>query len=239
MMRKHPYQQLLERKRTWTPVKVSKGFIKDEAVDVIRRALSVRHMEVPVGNFIQEALTEIPKASRELLESNVKDEIRHDIALNYAIDAHGADEKAEAEALRIRDAWTAHPDHTILKALVAEKAIFFVILPMFRFLGDSGLRTISQDISRDETVHVASNSLVSLELGLKPSPSLDKLRKATINWVLEPLGRSEDRYLNKQFWLDQSDNLMYAGKAEGFSDTKRARMPAFFETSNSDLPSYA
>ena len=81
--------------------------------------------------------------------------------------------------------------------------------------------------------------MVSLELGLKPSPSLDKLRKATINWVLEPLGRSEDRYLNKQFWLDQSDNLMYAGKAEGFSDTKRARMPAFFETSNSDLPSYA
>ena len=238
-MRKHPYQLLLERKRTWTPVKVSKGFIKDEAVDVIRRALSVRHMEVPVGNFIQEALTEIPKASRELLESNVQDEIRHDIALNYAIDAHGADEKAEAEALRIRDAWTLHPDHTILKALVAEKAIFFVILPMFRFLGDSGLRTISQDISRDETVHVASNSLVSLELGLKPSPSLDKLRKATINWVLEPLGRSEDRYLNKQFWLDQSDNLMYAGKAEGFSDTKRARMPAFFETSNSDLPSYA
>jgi len=239
MMRKHPYQLLLERKRTWTPVKVSKGFIKDEAVDVIKRALAVRHMEVPVGNFIQEALTEIPKASRELLESNVQDEIRHDIALNYAIDAHGADEKAEAEALRIRDAWTLHPDHTILKALVAEKAIFFVILPMFRFLGDSGLRTISQDISRDETVHVASNSLVSLELGLKPSPSLDKLRKATINWVLEPLGRSEDRYLNKQFWLDQSDNLMYAGKAEGFSDTKRARMPAFFETSNSDLPSYA
>ena len=239
MMRKHPYQLLLERKRTWTPVKVSKGFIKDEAVDVIRRALSVRHMEVPVGNFIQEALTEIPKASRELLESNVQDEIRHDIALNYAIDAHGADEKAEAEALRIRDAWTLHPDHTILKALVAEKAIFFVILPMFRFLGDSGLRTISQDISRDETVHVASNSLVSLELGLKPSPSLDKLRKATINWVLEPLGRSEDRYLNKQFWLDQSDNLMYAGKAEGLKDTQRARMPAFFETSNSDLPSYA
>jgi len=239
MMRLHPYDNLLARKRTWTPVKVSKGFIKDEAVDVIKRALAVRHMEVPVGNFIQEALTEIPDASRKLLESNVQDEIRHDIALNYAIDAHGADEKAEAEAFRIRHAWTAHPDHTILKALVAERAIFFVLLPMFRFLGDSGLRTISQDISRDEQIHVASNSLVSLELGLKPSPSLDKLRKATINWVLQPLGRSEDRYLNRQFWLDQSDNLMYAGKAEGLSDTRRARMPAFFETSNSDLPSYA
>jgi hypothetical protein len=39
--------------------------------------------------------------------------------------------------------------------------------------------------------------------------------------------------------LDQSDNLMYAGKTEGLVDTKRARVPAFFETSNSDLPSYA
>ena len=71
------------------------------------------------------------------------------------------------------------------------------------------------------------------------STSLDKLRKATINWVLQPLGDSEDRYLNKKFWLDQSDNLMYRGKAEGLADTKRARVPAFFETSNSDLPSYA
>ena len=238
-MRKHPYDHLLSRKRTWTPVKVSKGFIKDEAVDVIKRALAIRHMELPVGDFIQESLTEVPEASRKLLLSNVQDEVKHDIALNYAIDAHGADEEAEAEALRIRDAWTAHPDHTILKAWVAERAIFFVILPMFRYLGDSGLRTISQDISRDEQIHVASNSLVSLELGLKPSQSLDKLRKATMNWVLQPLGRSEDRYLNRQFWLDQSDNLMYAGKAKGLKETQRGRMPAFFETSNSDLPSYA
>ena len=235
----NPYDKLLARKRTWTPVKTSKGFIKDDAQDVIKRALSVRHLELPVGSFISEAIDEIPKAARELLESNVQDEIKHDIALNFAIDAHGMDQKAEEEGLKIRDAWVQHPDHTVLKALVAERAIFFVLLPMFRFLGDSGLRTISADISRDETVHVGSNTLVCHELGLSPSPSLDKLRKATINWVLQPLGKSEDRYLNKQFWLDQSDNLMYAGKAEGLSDTRRARMPAFFETSNQDLPSYA
>ena len=235
----NPYDKLLARKRTWTPVKTSKGFIKDEAVDVIKRALAVRHMELPVGDFISEAIDEVPEASRKLLLSNVQDEIKHDIALNFAVDAHGEDPQSEAEAFRLRDAWNAHPDHTILKALVAERAIFFVLLPMFRFLGDSGLRTVSADISRDETVHVGSNSLVCHEVGLSPSPSLDKLRKATINWVLQPLGKSEDRYLNKQFWLDQSDNLMYAGKAEGLSDTRRARMPAFFETSNQDLPSYA
>jgi len=238
-MRKHPYQKLLERKRTWTPVQTTKGELRHGSEEAIYRALAIRHMELPVGNFISEALKEIPDLSRELLQSNVKDEERHDLALHFVTQAHGVDEKAEAEAIRLRDAWMAHPDHTILKALVAERAIFFVILPFFRFNGDSGLRTVSADISRDEQIHVAANSLVCNELGLSPSQSLDKLRKATINWIFEPLKNSEERYLNKKFWLDQSDNLMYAGKAEGLKDTQRARMPAFFETSNSDLPSYA
>ena len=151
----------------------------------------------------------------------------------------GTDPKAEAEARRFKEAWESHPDHTVLKAMVAERALFFVLLPFFRFCGDSGLRTVSSDISRDETIHVSANSLVCRELGLTVSPSLDKLRKATINWVMQPLGKSEDKYLDKQFWLDQSDSLMYAGKAEGLIETKRSRMPAFFEMSNSDLPSYA
>jgi len=238
-MRKHPYQQLLERKRTWTPVRPTAGKLKEGSEETIKRALAIRHLELPVGAFIKEALEDIPALSRELLEDNVRDEDRHDIALNYIAEAHGVDEKAEAEAHRLQAAWNAHPDHTVLKALTIEKAIFFVLLPFFRFNGDTGMRVTSADISRDETIHVSGHSLVCKELGLTASPSLDKLRKATINWVLQPLGNSEDRYLNKKFWLDQSDNLMYRGKAEGLADTKRARVPAFFETSNSDLPSYA
>ena len=238
-MRKHPYQQLLERKRTWTPVRPTAGKLKEGSEETIKRALAIRHLELPVGAFIKEALEDIPALSRELLEDNVRDEDRHDIALNYIAEAHGVDEKAEAEAHRLQAAWNAHPDHTVLKALTIEKAIFFVLLPFFRFNGDTGMRVTSADISRDETIHVSGHSLVCKELGLTASPSLDKLRKATINWVLQPLGDSEDRYLNKKFWLEQSDNLMYRGKAEGLADTKRARVPAFFETSNSDLPSYA
>jgi hypothetical protein len=77
-------------------------------------------------------------------------------------------------------------------------------------------------------------------LGLDISPSLDKLRKATINWVMQPLGNStQSKYLNKKFWLDASDRLMYEGKAPELSDTKRARMPAFFEHANTNLPKYA
>ena len=236
----NPYQKLIERKRTWTPVQTTAGTIKEGAHDVLKRALALRHMELPVGDFINEALaTEVPELARELLVSNVKDEEKHDLALGFIALAHGVDEKAEAEALRLREAWTSHPDHTITKAMVAERAIFFVLLPLFRALGDAGMRTVSADISRDEQIHVATNSLVHTELGYNISPSLDKLRKATINWVMQPLGNHADKYLNKKFWLDSSDRLMYEGKAPQLAETKAARMPAFFEHSNVNLPQYA
>ena len=240
-MRKHPYEILLDRKRKWSPVKPTVGKLKNGSEDTIRRALAARHLELPVGAFIKEGLEkDVPDNARKLLTDNVKDEERHDLALQYIVDAHGADENAEKEAKLIRDAWIAHPDHTVTKALVAERAIFFVLLPMFRFYGDAALRTVSADISRDEQIHVGSNSLVCAELGLSPSPSLDKLRKATINWIMEPLGiNTYDKYLDKKFWLDASDRLMYEGKAPEFSETKSARMPAFFDHANPNLPQYA
>lgn len=236
----NPYQKLLNRKRKWSPVQTTAGKLADGAEETIYRALAIRHMELPVGAFIESALSEVPAISADLLRSNIKDEENHDLALSYIANAIGTDAKAEAEALRLRDAWEAHPDHTVLKALVAERAIFFVLLPFFRFNGDAGLRTVSADISRDEQIHVACNSLVCEELGLKPSQSLDKLRKATINWILQPLGtNTQSKYLDKKFWLDASDRLMYEGKAPELSDTKKARMPAFFEHSNVNLPQYA
>ena len=195
----NPYDKLLNRKRKWSPVQTTAGKVMDGAEETLRRALAMRHMEVPVGDFIEEALkNEIPETARELLVSNVRDEERHDLALGYIAEAHGVDEKAEQEAKRIRDAWISHPDHTILKAMVAERAIFFVLLPFFRFNGDAGMRTVSADISRDEQIHVASNSLVCRELGLTVSPSLDKLRKATISWVMSPLKSSSQKYLDKK-----------------------------------------
>jgi hypothetical protein len=237
----NPYQKLLNRKRTWTPVQTTAGKLVEGAEETIYRALAIRHMELPVGDFIDEALkNEVPAASMDLLRSNIKDEEKHDLALGYIANALGVDEKAESEAFRLRDAWIEHPDHTVLKAMVAERAIFFVLLPFFRFNGDAGLRTVSADISRDEQVHVATNSLVCRELNLDWSPSLDKLRKATINWVMQPLsGVESNKYLNKKFWLDASDRLMYEGKAPELSETKRARMPAFFEHANPNLPQYA
>ena len=239
-MKTNPYDKLLSSKRNWTPGKPKAGVFKNGAEEAIRRCLAIRHMELPVGEFIKEGLEkDVPKNARTLLIDNVRDEIRHDQALQYIVDAHGVDAKSENEAMRLRDAWIEHPDHTITKALVAERAIFFVLLPFFRFTGDAALRTVSADISRDEQIHVATNSLVCSELGLVPSNSLDKLRKATINWIFQPLGNSPDRYLDKKFWLDSSDRLMYEGKAPQLSETQAGRMPAFFEHSNVNLPQYS
>ena len=53
--------KLLSRKRTWTPVQTSKGKLKEGAEETIYRALAIRHMELPVGEFITEALDkEVP-----------------------------------------------------------------------------------------------------------------------------------------------------------------------------------
>ena len=240
-MRKHPYDTLLERKRKWTPVQGTKGICREGSEETIKRALAIRHMELPVGAFITDGLEKgVPDNARKLLESNVKDEEKHDLALGYVANSVGVNPQAEAEALRLRSAWESHPDHTITKALIAERAIFFVLLPFFRFNGDGATRTVSADISRDEQVHVATNTLVCRELGLSHSQSLDKLRKATINWVVEPLGiNTTCKYLDKKFWLDVSDRLMYEGKAPELISTKTARMPAFFEHSNVNLPQYA
>ena len=76
----NPYIKLKNRKRTWTPVQPTKGVLKEGAEETIKRALAIRHMELPVGEFISQGLEkEVPEAARTLLESNVQDEIKHDL----------------------------------------------------------------------------------------------------------------------------------------------------------------
>ena len=243
MIAETPYIQLHQRKRTWTPVQVSSGRLLDGGEEVIQRALALRCLEIPVGDFIQDAMKgDLPtdKGCKELLESNVKDEVNHDIALNFAAEAHQIPIRFEKEAERIKNAWLELDRHPVLKAVVLERSVFFVLLPIFRFLGDTGLRTTSADISRDEQTHVAANSLVCDALGLTSDKTINNLRRQTVAWAVQSLsGSNENKYLNKDFWLKCSDSLYSRGKAEGLSDTRASRMPAFFEANNVNLPQYA
>ena len=211
--------------------------------DAIRRALALRCLELPVAEFLKDAMRgDLPdtKGVREALESNIKDEERHDLAFQYAVKAHGEDPKAEREAQHILRAWIDAPEHPILKAAILERSVFFVLLPFYRFNGDVGLRTTAADISGDERTHVSTHSLAAQELGCKSTPGLNRLRRATVAWVMDGLGTApvENKFLDKDFWMNQSDSLYERGKAPGLSDTQRARMPAFFEAPNTDLPQY-
>lgn len=238
-----PYIHLHERKRTWTPVAVQAGSLLEGGEEAIQRALALRCLEIPVGDFISDAMKgDLPdvKGCKTLLESNVIDEEKHDIALNYAAEAHRIPEKFEREAQRIKKAWLELDRHPVLKAVVLERSVFFVLLPIFRFLGDTGLRTTSADISRDEQTHVAANTLVCEALGLKSDKTLNNLRRATVAWVLQSLqGECDNKHLSSNFWLASSDSLYQRGKAEGLISTRASRMPAFFETNNVNLPQYA
>lgn len=237
-----PYAEVVARKRKWTPVAVQKGRLMEGSEESMYRALALRHLELPVSEFLKQGLEkELPRTAgvRQALESNIKDEERHDQALEFVVDAHGTDTKAEKEGRMILKAWMDAPEHPILKAAILERSVFFVLLPFYRFNGDIGIRTSAADISRDEQVHVAVHSMVCSELGIKSTPSLNKLRRATVAWVMDPLkGERSGKFLNKDFWIEQSDSLYTKGKAEGLKDTQRARMPAFFEASNNDLPQY-
>ena len=237
------YEKLHMRKRTWTPVTVSAGNLLQGGEDVIHRALALRCLEIPVGDFIADAMKgDLPNdiGCTELLQSNVEDEEKHDLALNFAATAHNVPAKYEREAENIRDTWLGLDRHPVLKALVLERSVFFVLLPMFRYLGDTGLRTTSADISRDEQTHVACNTLVCESLGLTGDKTLNNLRRATMDWVLRSLPAEEtNKYLSSNYWMNQSNGLYHHGKAPDLGATRASRMPAFFEANNVDLPQYA
>jgi len=235
------YTKIVQRKRSWTPTPVTKGEVKAGAEETLYRCLALRTLELPVKEMLAQGLErELPDDPGVLpaLQSNMADEDKHDLALNHIVSAHGVNDRAEREAERIRKAWLSDPSHPILKTAILERSVFFVLLPFFRFNGDVGIRTAASDISRDEQTHVALHAMVAHDLGEKTTPALNKLRRATVAWAMDLLGSSDDKYLDKDSLIKASDQLYFNGKTDTFADTRRARMPAFFETSNVNLPQY-
>jgi hypothetical protein len=235
------YFSAVARKRPWQAVPVTKGALVPGSEGTLFRALAIRHLELPVKDMLLEGLKgDLPNTPGliESIESNIKDEERHDLALNYVAAAHGLDEKAELEAMKIRQAWIDHPAFPIAKVAVLERSLFFTILPFFRFNGDKGMRTVASDVSRDEICHAYCHTEICKEVGEQYGESLNKLRKMTALWIYDELGQSSNKYLDKDFWLRQSDSLFFSGKAPELNGTTASVMPSFFETNSLNLPAY-
>lgn len=237
------FDKIKENRKEWLPIKsLTPEYATSGAENTISRALTMRFLELPVREFINEGLNKsdvnvITEAGKECLLRNMEDEERHDIALNNCVSTYAQyDATQETVAKQLLQLWLDHPDHPILKACVLENGIFFVVLPIFRQWGGSSLRTTSVDISADEINHVQSHRYVANLLKQRVSKSLDDLRKATVAWIVENFAVEN---VDKQRFLTASDQLMYRGITDQLEFTQSYVNHAFFEKGNSKLPYYA
>lgn len=237
------YAQLAATKRPWLSIDPTPGVVQAGAESTIGRALALRCLEIPVGEFITQSSRKefpVPDSARSLLLSNVVDEVRHDEQLELAAKAFNLSSDEDTKvAESFLSAWQDLEDHPLVKATVIERSIFFVVLPIFRMFGTPSLRTISADISGDEQVHVAANSQLCKDLGLNYSKKADRLRREVVAWLTEGLNVQGNEKGNMSFWLRQSTKLLEEGKTEELNETKRTRVVSFFEFSNSQLPYYS
>ena len=123
------YLKIISKKRTWTPTVVDKGEVKAGSEDTLKRCLALRTLELPVKEMLQQGLEkDLPDDPGVIpaLQSNMKDEDRHDEALSYVVAAHGVDDAAEREAQAIRKAWLEAPEHPILKTAILERSVFLL-----------------------------------------------------------------------------------------------------------------
>ena len=85
----------------------------------------------------------------------------------------------------------------------------------------------------DEIVHVAAHTQVAKTMGLSPSKKMERLSRQTAIWLTETLNAPQLNEKGKsEFWVSQSWQLLKEGRASGLTDTRRSRIPAFFEMDN-------
>ena len=121
----NPYQKLLSKKRSWEPVMPTKGKLAEGSEETIFRALALRNLELPVGDFITNALdTEVPDTARELYSQISRTKLSM-TSLWVTSPLLTALMRRRNGKLNPHKRQEDH-DHTILKAMVAERALFFV-----------------------------------------------------------------------------------------------------------------
>lgn len=240
------YVKQYNRRRSWEVIDVDPNQkINPEVKRTLQKALAVSALELPVADFIYDEINKNPDKIepplRTLLLANAEDEVKHDQALNNLkkilkplpedVDFM---ERVVKEAEKQADIMS-----PITVAGALEVSVFFVVLPMYRFLGSSAFRTVANDISNDENIHVATNVNLANDWGYKRRPSLNNLRKDIMHWLTLDLPvKHENKFMSRDHWIKASNNLYKNGKSEELADTRRSVMPSFFEKSNKDLPIY-
>ena len=240
-----PYIHLHERKRTWTPVQVSAGTLLDGGEEVVQRALALRCLEIPVGDFISEAMKgDLPdiEGCRELLLSNVTDEENHDIALNYRGPGSQDSElalKRRPSVLRMRGwNWTAIRSLRPWFLSVPSSLSYSQSSDSSEILGCAPQVRTYPETSRPTWLPIRSYVKSSVLNLTKSSISLEELR--LLGCFSPSKGRHTHKHLSSNFWMASSDSLVHPWQSRRATEHSCfTSMPAFFETNNVNLPQYA
>lgn len=240
------YKKQMNRRRAWDVIDVSPNQrIVTGSERTLSKALAMSQLELPVGDMIKSELEKSVDAMDSnlvnLLKLNQNDEVKHDEALRRlrAVFTVREEDDARVSDMVKHAATLANLYSPITVAGTLEASLFFVILPMYRFLGGSGFRTVANDISNDENIHVAVNVQLAQDLGYRRGNKLNTFRKDVIDWLTEDLdAEADNKYLSADFWKATSNNLYSSGKAPQLRETRRSVMPSFFEKNNMDLPKY-
>lgn len=258
---RNQFHKILAKKREWDPITPSNVTAVPGTEEVFKRILSLRILELPVGQMIQTASSKeafgLPTYHPDyedcqlLMDSNIKDEDVHDEALNNLTLAGGfQDDECDAEAARILKSWEELDEHEVSKARIIESGCFFPILIALRYLGSISARQIAEDISGDEINHVLTNWIICEKLKIERISNANRrLRRQSVSWMFEPLLRmdkavinsfpeSRRKYLSYDFWLRQSDNLAQRGVANELSETRNTRFKTPFETNKKNQGLY-
>lgn len=239
------YNKLAARRRGWeviTPTQQQKCVEGSEAT--LSKALALSVLELPVGEWITEEIeknSDLPSDLVTLLKLNAADEVKHDAVLNNLKKVFNVREEDEKQALEFANEANvlASRYSPVTLAGALESSIFFVALPMYRFMGDAAFRSVSRDISNDETIHAAVNNQLARDLDYRRGKKVNDLRQEIMDWLVADLPTThENPQMTQDFWQRSSVNLYNEGKTNTLKSSRRAVMPSFFETSNNDLQVY-
>lgn len=213
--------------------------------EAIKKIISLGlFLELPVGEWVQSARRselQIPDVAKKLLHTNIADEASHDRGFRYAAEVYDVTPYL-SEAEKISKVWLDDPSHPMVKACSAETGVFLCSLALLRLAGGQSLARMSEQISRDESRHVATNWLILKDLGYdptKPSTSISEAITETIDYVFdgvcipgEEIG--EIFAFDKDFMLRSSASLMSTGLAPELDSLMSvATYTPNFESSNS------
>ncbi|MFN7161376.1 MAG: hypothetical protein ACK4NC_07310 [Candidatus Gracilibacteria bacterium] len=242
------YSKLLSQKRKWKPINPVYTPVVQGAEEVLSRALSLRIMELSVADFLDNATKKdlpLDEDGMTLIRDNMSDESVHDMALNNLVASLPFScDYPEAHQFKAFANELANKTHPIETVRTIEVGIFFIVLPILRFFGNSAAKTVASDISGDERIHVATHTKISKDIQTFTAyKELSDFRREVVAWMTSPLSPDKvpaaySKYASQDFWLKQSDSLYFEGKADGLKDTKKGSYLAFFEIDRRNQPRY-